>query len=184
MSWRSGVGTELKRLRILSASLITLDVHRDGRGEFVEVWRDSWIAGALTPKQANMSRSKKGVLRGLHYHLRQSDFWFLVEGKALVGLYDFRRSSITKGESQIIELSAERPQGLYIPPGVLHGYYALEDCVLMYLVDQVYDGTDEHGVFWNDSELGLDWPVENPVLSQRDLSNPKLSEVPPEEIPQ
>jgi dTDP-4-dehydrorhamnose 3,5-epimerase len=92
-------------------------------------------------------------------------------------LYDFRESSVTSGERQLLELSGEEPQGLYIPPGVLHGYYALEDCVLMYLVDRVYDGTDEHGVAWNDTEVGLEWPVEAPILSQRDASNPKLAEV-------
>ncbi len=178
------VSTESKRLRILSASLITLESHVDERGAFVEVWRDSWVQGAQPPRQANISISKRGVLRGLHFHLKQADYWVLVQGRALVGLYDFRKSSVTSGEKQLLELAAERPQGLYIPPGVLHGYYALEDCVLMYLVDRVYDGTDEHGVAWNDSEVGLEWPVESPILSKRDLENPKLSEVPPELRPQ
>lgn len=171
---------ESKRLRILSAALLTLDSHTDDRGSFLEVWRHSWVDGAMVPQQANISVSKRGVLRGLHYHLRQSDYWVLVEGRALVGLYDFRESSVTSGERQLIEVSADRPRGIYIPPGVLHGYYALEDCVLMYLVDQVYDGTDEHGVAWNDSEVGLEWPVKDVLLSKRDTSNPRLSEVPPE----
>jgi dTDP-4-dehydrorhamnose 3,5-epimerase-like enzyme len=73
------VSTESKRLRILSASLIKLDSHTDDRGAFIEVWRDSWIEGAMVPLQANISVSKQGVLRGLHYHLKQSDYWVLVK---------------------------------------------------------------------------------------------------------
>ncbi len=177
------VKSETKRLRILGALLINLEEHADQRGSFIEVWRDSWLEGARPPLQANISISRAGVLRGLHYHLKQSDYWVLVKGKVVVGLHDFRESSVTRGESQLIELSAERPQALFIPPGVLHGYYAVEDCILMYLVDRVYDGTDEHGVAWNDEDVALNWPDPDPLLSARDAANPRLSEVRPEVRP-
>jgi dTDP-4-dehydrorhamnose 3,5-epimerase len=181
--WEASVSLEVKRLQIMDACLVELQSHEDARGAFIEVWRQAWIGGSKPPQQANISISKSGVLRGLHYHLHQSDYWVLVKGRALVGLYDFRKSSVTSGDSQLIELSADKPQGLYIPPGILHGYYALEDCILLYLVDRVYDGTDEHGVAWNDPDLGLTWPVTEPVLSPRDRENPKLAEVPADKRP-
>lgn len=177
------MGREIKRLKILDTYLVGLEKHEDPRGAFIEVWRQQWIEGSKPPLQANISVSKKGVLRGLHYHLKQADYWVLISGRALVGLYDFRKSSVTYGDAQLVEVTGETPTGLYIPPGVLHGYYALEDCVLLYLVDHVYDGSDEHGVAWNDPDLGLAWPVESPLLSNRDRQNPKLSEVPPESRP-
>jgi dTDP-4-dehydrorhamnose 3,5-epimerase len=126
--------------------------------------------------QSNLSQSKMGVLRGMHYHRQQADYWVVIEGRAFVGLFDLRIGSPTQGERQELEMDGEAPTGLYIPPGVAHGFAARTDLGLLYLVDAYYgDGADEHGIAWDDHELGIGWPVSNPVLSDRDRSNPPLA---------
>jgi len=148
----------------------------DGRGSFAEVFRREWVPGAREMVQANLSRSAAGVLRGLHYHRAQADYWVIIEGRAHVGLYDLRAGSPTWGASALVPLDSEEPAGLYIPPGVAHGFYAETSVVLHYLVDAYYSGEDELGVAWDDPDLGLDWPVGDPTLSERDRANPSLAQ--------
>ena len=83
-----------------------------------------------------------------------------------------------------MELTAEEPLGLFIPVGVAHGFLALTDASLAYLVDNYYDGTDEHGVAWNDPEIALPWGVDTPILSERDADNPLLEDVPAGNLPE
>ena len=163
---------------------VTLTPYGDERGRFVETFRKAWFPqrgwGAV---QANASYSKSGVLRGLHYHHRQIDYWFVVSGRVRVGLADLRASSPTSGRCEAFELSSEDPTGLYIPVGVAHGFVSLTDVVLTYLVDNYYDSTDEHGVAWNDPDIGLAWGVEHPSLSPRDAANPLLRDIPSGRLP-
>jgi dTDP-4-dehydrorhamnose 3,5-epimerase len=77
----------------------------------------------------------------------------------------------------------DRNVGLFIPIGVAHGFLALVNSTLTYLVNEYYDGADELGVAWNDPDLGLDWGIEEPVLSPRDLRNPRLRDIPPDLLP-
>jgi dTDP-4-dehydrorhamnose 3,5-epimerase len=123
-------------------------------------------------------------LRGLHYHHKQVDYWQLLAGKIRVGLADLRPWSPTYRATEIVELDAAQPMGLYIPVGVAHGFYALTDATLLYLVDNYYTGSDELGVAWNDSELSVKWGVDNPILSERDATNPRLADIPPALLPQ
>lgn len=155
------------------------EAHRDERGELTEVFRVDWLGeDGRPPMQANLSVSRKGVLRGLHYHRMQSDYWVVVCGRLRAGLADLRRGSPTEGAGMCVDLSDRRPSGLYIPPGVAHGYYALTDVSLVYLVDELYTGRDEQGVAWDDPELGLDWCIGRaPVLSTRDESNPRWAQL-------
>ena len=105
-------------------------------------------------------------------------------GTLRVGLLDLRRSSPTRGQGQVIELDQEVLQGVFIPAGVAHGFYAVTDAMLFYLVDSYYDGTDEWGVAWDDPDGGLDWGIEGvPILSPRDRNNPQLRDIPEEELP-
>jgi dTDP-4-dehydrorhamnose 3,5-epimerase len=127
--------------------------------------------------QANVSRSKAGVLRGPHFHRRQADYWVVIEGRAFVGLIDLRAGSPTESERQQLTLDGDEPAGLYIPPGVAHGFYAQTDLILHYLVDTYHDGSDEFGVAWDDPDLGIAWPTTQPLLSDRDRTNPSLAEV-------
>ncbi|MEO0564808.1 MAG: dTDP-4-dehydrorhamnose 3,5-epimerase family protein, partial [Chloroflexota bacterium] len=135
--------------------------------------------------QLNRSISKPGVLRGLHYHLNQVDYWLLISGRIRVGLADLRASSSTYKVGATIDLDATDPTGLFIPVGVAHGFYALTDITLLYVVNQYYNrGADERGVAWNDPELGVEWVVDDPVLSGRDQANRRLADIPLEERPQ
>jgi dTDP-4-dehydrorhamnose 3,5-epimerase len=127
--------------------------------------------------QGNLSRSEPNVLRGLHFHRRQADYWTVVEGSAHIGLYDARSGSPTQGVGTGFELSAGDFTTLYIPKGVAHGYYTRDGLVLQYLVDEYYTGGDEFGIAWDDPALGIDWPATDPILSDRDRSNPPLAEV-------
>ena len=156
----------------------------DERGRFAEIFRGEWIPGAREMVQVNRSFSKAGVLRGMHYHLFQADYWIVTEGHAFVALYDFRATSKTAEKSQTFEIKASEPTGVYIPPGVAHGFYAVEDMTLLYMVDQTFDGTDELGVYFDDPALEITWPFsEEPTLSERDKACPMLAEVQEENLP-
>jgi dTDP-4-dehydrorhamnose 3,5-epimerase len=127
--------------------------------------------------QANLSRSRANVLRGLHVHRRQADYWCVLDGAARVGLYDLRGGSPTEGVCSVVDLAADDPRCLLIPRGVAHGFYTRAGVLLQYLVDEAYSGRDEFGVAWDDPDLGIDWGAADPVLSERDRSNPSLADV-------
>ena len=156
---------------IAGATLATLEPHVDDRGRFVEALRTSAYPERFV--QVNHSRSIKGVLRGLHYHEHQADLWYVVSGRAQVALADLRTER-DKPTVETLELCAEHPQALYIPPGVAHGYLALTDLDLIYLVTREYDPADEHGVAWDDPTLDVPWRTDQPTLSERDRTNPRL----------
>lgn len=158
--------------------LFDLQSHPDNRGSFTEIYRHEWMPETQEMVQANLSSSNRNVLRGLHFHRNQADYWCVLQGTALVGLYDLRTGSPTEGKAAEVRLSADEGlKGLYIPKGVAHGFYAETDLSLQYLVDQYFTGADEFGVAWDDPDLGINWPSSSPTLSDRDLSNPRLKEV-------
>src|SRR5687768_16341454 len=109
--------------------------------------------------QGNRSDSGRGVLRGLHYHRRQADYWYEVRGRVFVAMHDLRRSSPTCGASLTMEIGDENQVGVYIPKGVAHGFQAMTDVTLTYLVDQYYDNTDELGLAYDDPTAAIPWPV-------------------------
>jgi dTDP-4-dehydrorhamnose 3,5-epimerase len=162
--------------------------HADSRGAFREVWREGFFP-QLTPEltgaesarfvQANVSSSAAGVLRGLHYHRRQLDHWIVLDGRAFVALVDIRPTAA--GARPVVEtreLGAD--ETVTIPTGVAHGFLALSDLTLMYLVTNEYDGSDELGFRWDDSWAAVPWPTlaatadGRPILSERDERNPSL----------
>ena len=148
-----------------------LEQHADDRGRFVELFR----AGAYPEifVQGNHSRSRAGVLRGLHYHHRQADLWYVVSGTAQVALADLRKRRATP-RVVTLELDGAEPVTLYIPRLVAHGFLALTDLDLIYHVTAYYDSSDEHGIAWNDPTLAVPWKTNDPMLSQRDADNPAL----------
>ncbi|MBW4435957.1 MAG: dTDP-4-dehydrorhamnose 3,5-epimerase [Pleurocapsa minor GSE-CHR-MK-17-07R] len=161
------------------AWLADIRAFADDRGAFMESFHRDWFPWINWDNmQANCSRSKANVLRGLHFHHRQIDYWFVVSGEMRVGMADLRPSSPTFKQSVALSLSADKPTGLFIPVGVAHGFVALTDVTLTYLVNNYYDGTDEHGVAWNDPELAVPWNVSNPLISGRDAANPVFSALP------
>jgi dTDP-4-dehydrorhamnose 3,5-epimerase len=176
--------TDVRSLeQIEGVYVVSLIEHADERGRFVETFRRDWIPGAREMVQANRSDSKAGVLRGLHYHLFQADYWYAPSGRAIAALYDFRESSKTRGAWHLVEFGEANDVGIYIPPGVAHGFYALTPVTMTYLVDQYHDGSDELGIRWDDPAVGIVWPDGERILSDRDRSNPLLAEIPSENRP-
>lgn len=145
-------------------------LNEDPRGHFAEIQRSSEYGGFA---QSNHSRSLKGVVRGLHYHQYQSDLWYVVRGRAQVALADLRNRQ-DPPTVEVFDLTETAPSVVLIPPGVAHGYAAIEDVDLVYWVTHEYDGSDEYGVAWDDPTLAIPWAVSQPVLSNRDQQNPAL----------
>lgn len=157
--------------------------HGDERGSFTETYRTEWFDGP-TMVQGNRSDSAAGSIRGLHFHRFQADYWLCLRGRLLVCLHDLRPSSSTYGVTQGIELTGDTRAGIYIPPGVLHGFGALEDSTLTYLVDRSYDASDEFGVRYDDPQVGFDWPIADPILSERDRVCPTIDQLDSVDLPE
>lgn len=175
----------LASAHIQDVRIVNFRVFADARGQFMETFRKEWFPDrSWQIIQSNRSHSKAGVLRGLHYHHHQVDYWQLMEGKIRVGLVDLRPWSPTYRATEIIDMDAASPVGLYIPVGVAHGFYAQTQATLLYLVDNYYTGSDELGVAWNDPALAVPWGIDNPILSERDAKNPRLADIPSHLLPQ
>jgi dTDP-4-dehydrorhamnose 3,5-epimerase len=164
---------------IADVAVVVPTAHGDERGRFVETYRRSWFPLGREMVQANRSEKQAGAIVGLHYHLHQADYWYVLRGTARVVLHDLRKGSPTDGATLSIDLDGENDRGLYIPPGVAHGFASLTDLTLWYLVDNYYNPDDELGVAWNDPAIDADWGVVDPVLSERDQANPRRSEIDP-----
>jgi len=170
--------------QIAGVKFVHLKAFADDRGKFMETFRRAWFPErSWDIIQTNCSYSRAGVLRGLHFHHRQVDYWFAPTGKLRVGLADLRPGSPTYGASQALEIGEHNPVGVFIPIGVAHGLLALTDAVLTYIVDNYYDGEDERGVAWNDPTLAVAWEADNPILSERDRQNPLLAQLPAAQVP-
>jgi dTDP-4-dehydrorhamnose 3,5-epimerase len=157
---------------VVLTDLVTL---ADDRGGFTELFRRSALPHVPAAAQVNLSISRAGVLRGMHYHRVQSDYWCVMSGEAYIGLYDLRQRSISPEAAAVVSLDSTRGlKGLFIPPGVAHGFLAVSDVSLLYVVDAEYTGQDEFGFAWDDPDMAIDWPVSSPVVSKRDSSNPSL----------
>lgn len=163
-----------------------LKAFEDARGRFLETYRQEWFPGKPAMIQGNRSDSAANVLRGMHFHKKQADYWYVPQGRVFVALADLRQGSETEGAIATLYLGeGEGERAVYIPPGVAHGYYAPQAATMTYLVDQYYDNTDEFGVAWNDPSLAISWPTDgqDPILSPRDQENPLVSEIDPADLP-
>ena len=157
----------------------------DSRGSFAEAWRASGGQGVepFAGVQANLSSSARGVLRGLHLHQRQLDRWIVLDGVAFVALVDLRPMVAGEAsEPSVLTATLARDDTVVIPPGVAHGFLAIEPLELLYIVTNEYDGTDELGFAWDDPLVAVDWPVVatadgRPIVSDRDSSNPSVGDL-------
>lgn len=166
---------------------VPIKAFADDRGRFMETFRTAWFPQVKWDKiQNNRSDSKAGVLRGLHYHFHQVDYWYVPKGVIRAAMVDLRPSSPTYKATQVLEIGEEHNIGVFIPVGVAHGFYALTDCTLMYIVNNYYDATDERGVAWDDPDLQVDWQLNGatPLLSPRDVTNRRLKDIPANELPE
>lgn len=151
--------------------------HGDDRGRFTETYRRSWFPLGREMVQGSRSDKAAGSLVGLHYHLHQADYWYVVSGRAQVVLHDLRLGSATDGATLELELGEKTELGLFIPPGVAHGFAAITPMVLTYMVDGYYNPEDELGVAFDDPEIDAKWGIADPVVSERDKENPRRSDI-------
>lgn len=159
------------------------DVHRDARGYFLETYHaDKYSAGGVPGPfvQDNHSRSVAGTLRGLHLQVRrpQGKLIRVVEGEIFDVAVDVRRGSPTFGRWVGHTLSSENFRLCWVPPGCAHGFCVLSPVAdVEYKCTDVYDPGGEIGIAWDDPALAIRWPIEHPLLSDRDRRHPALAEV-------
>ena len=162
--------------------LVKPRVHRDARGFFLETYNArAYEEGGIDVSfvQDNLSQSKSGTIRGLHAQLNhpQGKLVSVTEGEIFDVAVDIRPSSPTYGQWDGVRLSAERFEQFYIPPGFAHGFCVLSPhAKVSYKVTDFYNASDEIVIAWNDPALGIQWPVTDPILSERDRQAPMLSE--------
>ena len=166
---------KVTELKLSGLKLVELAVHGDKRGFFMERYNEARFREHGLPThfvQDNHSRSAPGVLRGLHYQTEpaQGKLVGAVYGKIWDVVVDIRPTSSTFGQHVGVELSDENGRLLWIPPGFAHGFCVLGEgpADLLYKVDGLYNPKTEGGILWNDTELGIDWPVPHPTVSARD----------------
>lgn len=161
--------------------MIEPDVYEDSRGFFLESWNEETYRAKGMPNchfvQHNHSRSKRGVLRGLHYQLNhpQAKLVQVVQGAVFDVAVDIRVGSPTFGKWVGHEITDRNHLQLWVPAGYAHGFLVLSETAdFTYQCSNRYYAEDDRGIIWNDSELGIDWPLESPVLSEKDQKLPFL----------
>ncbi|MGC9467800.1 MAG: dTDP-4-dehydrorhamnose 3,5-epimerase [Anaerolineae bacterium] len=170
-----------KRLEIPEVVLVQPRVFGDDRGFILETYKRSAFANCGIPEffvQTNHSHSEYGVLRGLHYQIppkAQGKLVSAVQGVIFDVAVDIRKGSPTYGQWVGAELSGVNHHLLYVPPGFAHGFCVLSETAdVIYQITAEYSPDHERGIQWDDTEIGVDWPVEEPTLSSRDADHPRL----------
>ena len=171
------------------ALIIEPQVFGDARGFFYESynkgkWQEAGIMADFI--QTNVSRSAKGVLRGLHYQWPnpQGKLVSVLEGEVYDVAVDIRRGSPTFGQSFGVMLTAENHRHFWVPEGFAHGFCVLSEfATFTYQCTALYDAQADAGIRWNDADLGIDWPLSTPLLSDKDGKTPLLKDVAPERLP-
>jgi dTDP-4-dehydrorhamnose 3,5-epimerase len=183
-------GMTTEETQLPGVVVITPDRYGDDRGLFMEVWHKARYGEAGVSErfvQDNVSRSQRGVLRGLHYQLAPSAQGKLVSvwsGRVWDVAVDLRADAPTFGEWVGIELSAANGRQLYVPEGCAHGFVALsEDAVVHYKCTSYYAPKHERTIRWNDPDIAVDWPVESPMLSEKDAAAPLLAAMEDGDLP-
>lgn len=172
----------IRELSIQGLKVISLRIFNDDRGFFVERYKlDRFSEHGLPPfVQDNHSRSKPGVIRGLHYQTNpgQGKLVGVIRGRIWDVAVDLRRGSPTFGKWEALELNDTNGNLLWIPPGFAHGFCVLgsEDADVFYKVDSLYNAKGEGGIRFDDPGLKINWPVSDPIVSVRDRAMPSLSE--------
>ena len=165
-------------------------MYGDKRGFFKETWKASAYGDHGLPtvfKQANVSRSAQGVLRGLHYQYRQPQgkLVSVLEGRIFDVAVDIRPGSKSFGHWAGVELSAANHRQLYVPEGFAHGFIVLSESALFhYHCTSEYSPQYEVSIAWNDPDIGVKWPCEPAAVSDKDRKAPMLRDIPVERLPE
>lgn len=170
--------------------IIEPDVFKDERGYFFETFNRKRYAEAGIDRvfvQDNLSFSTRGALRGLHFQIKnpQAKLVHVVQGEVFDVAVDIRKGSPTFGKWTGIHLSDENKVQFFIPEGFAHGFAVLSGTALfMYKCSAPYDRADEGGIIWSDEGIAIDWPVTDPVISEKDQRYPPLAALGPDQLPQ
>lgn len=158
--------------------LSPLKSHPDSRGNFTELFRPEWQDG-FHALQWNVVRSVGHVMRGMHVHVRHADYVVVLEGSAMIGLRDLRKGGATENVADVVHVKGGTDMtGIWIPPGVLHGFYFADPATHIYQMTEYWAPHEEMGCAWTDPALGLDWDVPpDPRLSDRDQTLGSLDEL-------
>lgn len=181
---------EVQKTAIPDVLLINPKVHGDGRGYFLESYKntDFEVNGLPTNfVQDNQAKSKRGVLRGLHYQLKypQGKLVWVTQGKVLDVAVDIRKGSPTFGRSVSAILDDEHHHRFYVPPGFAHGYFVLsETSLFQYKCTEIYHPEDEYGIFWDDPDIGISWGDGDKFVSAKDAQLSNLKEMDETLLPQ
>lgn len=179
---------KIKEAFIKEIKIIEPRVFEDNRGYFYESFRESLLNEAgiqVHFVQDNVSKSVRGTVRGLHYQIQnpQAKLVQCLYGKIMDAAVDIRQDSPTFGKYVLEELSSDNKKLFYIPAGFAHGFAVLsEQAVVSYKCSDYYNGEGERGIRWNDEEIGIQWKVDDPVLSEKDKNLPYLSELQKEDL--
>ena len=169
--------------------IIEPKVFGDERGYFMESWsQERYQAAGIKENfvQSNVSKSSQGVLRGLHFqHPKpQGKLVYVLEGEVFDVAVDIRKGSPTFGQHESILLSAENHQQFYVPEGFAHGFCVLSaTATFCYMCTNYYDAAADASILWCDEDLGIDWPVKSPNLSEKDGKALKLNDLLSSQLP-
>ena len=174
---------EFKRLDIPDVILVEAKTFPDGRGFFMETYKESeFIKNGIKDKfvQDNYSHSTKGILRGLHYQKdpnAQAKLVTAIKGKIFDVAVDIRKNSPTYAKWVGEILSEENHKFLYVPQGFAHGFLVLSDeADVIYKVNNDYAPESDRGIIWNDPDISVKWPLDNPSISDKDSKQPLLKD--------
>jgi dTDP-4-dehydrorhamnose 3,5-epimerase len=171
---------KVSRTELEGVLLIEPTIHSDCRGQFFESFKKEKFREFGIQEdfvQENQSLSQKNVLRGLHYRIEpeQGKLVRVIQGEVFDVVVDIRKNSSTFGKWQGFNLSDSNHLQLYVPVGFAHGFCVLSDTAeFLYKVSEYYSADKEKGIIWNDPDIGIDWPVSDPILSEKDKLNPRL----------
>jgi len=174
---------EVSKTPLSGVVIVKTRVFGDERGFFMETYNQQHFESAGLPSdfvQDNHSRSSRGVLRGLHYQVPQwqGKLVRVLSGAIFDVAVDIRPDSRTFGQWFGIELNDENRLQLYVPPGFAHGFATLSDTAdVAYKCTSLYKPEDEGCVIWNDPDIGIEWPIDEPLVSEKDAAAPRLSDI-------
>ena len=158
-------------------------IYYDDRGWFFEIYKDPTLRELginMSFPQENLSFSKKGVIRGMHfqrYPYAQAKLAAVISGSVVDVVVDLRKGSKTFAQTYVCNLDSERKNMLLVPEGFAHGFATLEDSIFFYKCSNVFHKPSESGVVWNDPTLNIKWPVPEPIVSEKDQRLPTFEEL-------
>ena len=180
---------KVTQTKLQGALVFEPKVFGDDRGFFMETWNyQRYKEAGLDVKfvQSNLSKSAKGVLRGLHFQNPnpQGKLVQILTGEVYDVAVDIRQGSPTFGQWHGELLSGDNNKQFYIPEGFAHGFCVLsESAIFSYMCTNVYDQKSDHSILWNDPDLNIDWPINEPLLSEKDKQAPALSSLKTTSLP-